>query len=245
MTSSNNEFEFVHNLESRLKERSDQLEEVHMEAAIDAQLTEVIAGGNPVVRAAEPNKEKEEAIFDDYTNPNSVNNCLSPYVPSQAERIDAFCHWVKLDSSDVLLDIGCGDGRVCVAASKLTGCTSIGLDVSPPCISMAKQVAQEEELENVCQFYEADATIDPDLLLSDSSPIASILKRVTVVYLYTYPTLLIKLVPLLEMLGNNNNVRAIVTLTYHLPNEHVVLEKENIDHEFRQYSRVTLLDAEK
>jgi hypothetical protein len=124
-TPTTNDTEFVHDLESRLKERSDRLEELHMEAAIDAQLTEIVAGGNPVVRAPSPTtqeeKRKEDAIFDDYTNPHSVNNCLSPYVPSQAERIDAFCNWVNLDSSDVLLDIGCGDGRVCIAASKLTG----------------------------------------------------------------------------------------------------------------------------
>jgi hypothetical protein len=31
---------------------------------------------------------------------------------------------------------------------------------------MANQVAKEEGIENMCQFYEADATIDPDLLLT-------------------------------------------------------------------------------
>lgn len=46
------------------------------------------------------------------------------------------------------------------------GCESIGLDVSPPCIEMAKRVANEERLEDLCQFHEADVTIDPDLLLS-------------------------------------------------------------------------------
>lgn len=121
MTTNNKESDFVHSLESRLKERSDQLEELHMEAAIDAELTEVVGGGNPVVRAPEDLSQKKGAIFDDYTNPHSVYNCLSPYVPSAAERIDAFCHWVNLNSSDVLLDIGCGDGRVCVTASRLSG----------------------------------------------------------------------------------------------------------------------------
>ena len=31
---------------------------------------------------------------------------------------------------------------------------------------MANEVAREEGLENLCEFYEADVTIDPDLLLS-------------------------------------------------------------------------------
>lgn len=110
--------EFVRSLEARLKVRSDELETQHMEAAIDAHLI-AADGGNPIVAGARVNTE--EVIFDDYTNPNAVANCLSPYEPSSADRIDAFCGWVKLTSSDVLLDIGCGDGRVCVSASRISG----------------------------------------------------------------------------------------------------------------------------
>ena len=110
--------EFVRGLEARLKVRSDELETQHMEAAIDAELI-AADGGNPIVAVARVNAE--EAIFDDYTNANAVANCLSPYEPSSADRIDAFCQWVKLKSSDVLLDIGCGDGRVCVSASRMSG----------------------------------------------------------------------------------------------------------------------------
>ena len=120
--SSSKDNAFVHDLEERLKERSDQLEEVHMEAAIDAELITVVdGGGNPVVSGGGAKGETQEAIFDDYTNINAVANCLSPYVPAAADRIDAFCRWVDLTSADVLLDIGCGDGRVCVVASRLAG----------------------------------------------------------------------------------------------------------------------------
>lgn len=46
----------------------------------------------------------------------------------------------------------------------------------------------------------------------------------TVIYLYTYPTLLVRLVPLLARLfsaedGGGGTLRAVVTLTYHLPND--------------------------
>ena len=82
-------------------------------------------------------------------NPNSVANCLSPYVPTKAARISALVSWLNLTgprkndgeptspcaenfprgtsgvSEDVLLDIGCGDGRVCIAASKISG-TCVG-----------------------------------------------------------------------------------------------------------------------
>jgi hypothetical protein len=45
-------------------------------------------------------------------------------------------------------------------------CRSIGIDVSPPCIAMAKQIAQEEGLSPFqCSFYQADMSADPDVLL--------------------------------------------------------------------------------
>lgn len=118
--------DFASRLESRLEKRSDQLEEIHLEAAIDAQLT-VLGGSDsnarPVIKVQH---ENDQVIFDDYTNPNAVANCLSPYVPSSADRIQSFVKWVELapfdrHGGDVLLDLGCGDGRVCIAASKLSG----------------------------------------------------------------------------------------------------------------------------
>ena len=70
----------------------------------------------------------------------------------------------------------------------------------------------------------------------ESSPIASLLKRVTVVFLYTYPTLLVKTVPLLDKLCSHGNVRAVVTLRYHLGDE--IVEREDTEHEFQLYARM-------
>ena len=129
--------EFINQLDKRLKDRSDELEDVHLEAAIDAQLTSINgaeSNSDPVMVASRSNNdnyndgfqgheaEKENVvIFHDYSNPNAVSNCLSPYVPSTPEKIAAFVSWTGLSENDILLDIGCGDGRVCVAASKLSG----------------------------------------------------------------------------------------------------------------------------
>jgi predicted TPR repeat methyltransferase len=163
--------DYVSSLEDRLGTRSDRLEEIHMEAAIDAQLTDTntdSSAANPVI--APPvvsSAERKETLFDDYVNPNAVANCLSPYVPTQAERIAAFVSFAGLEADDFLLDIGCGDGRVCIAAATMAGCRTAGIDVSPPCIGMAKEVAKEEGLsESQCAFFEADMTMNPDILLA-------------------------------------------------------------------------------
>ena len=50
----------------------------------------------------------------------------------------------------------------------------------------------------------------------ESSQLQSDLLAVTVIYLYTYPTLLIQLIPLLSQLFQSGRLRVVVTLTYHI-----------------------------
>jgi hypothetical protein len=103
---------FASNLEDRLREKSDEVEQLHMEAAIDFEFC---------------NLDSENDGSTDLSNPHSVANSLSPYVPTKAQRIENFISLVNLagpsseNKGDVLLDIGCGDGRVCIAASKISG----------------------------------------------------------------------------------------------------------------------------
>jgi hypothetical protein len=199
--SSNDSTSYLDGLEDRLKMRSDQLEDLHLEAAIDAQLTAVVVVNSKkkynIIQHQQTESEESISnhsipIFDDYVNPHAVHNCLSPFVPTQSQRIEAMLDWVGLHNNDVFLDIGCGDGRVCVAAAKLKrtillghyymiwimllmfdyypfsipGCRAIGMDVSPLCMEMATKVAQEEGVERQCSFYQADATLDPEMLLA-------------------------------------------------------------------------------
>jgi SAM-dependent methyltransferase len=233
---------YTSRLEKRLAEKSDRLEEIHLEAAIDAQLVGITDSG--------PHNQCNNAIDSDY-NPHAVPNCLSPYVPASADKISAFISFVGLHGpsdgdglhgADVLLDIGCGDGRVCVAAAKLTGCRAIGMDISPPCIRMARAVASEEEVEHLCEFFLADATSNPEQLLSgsldkDSLALAAALDSVTCVWLYTYPTLLRQLVPFLSLLCRRSPLSKtrIVTLTYHLSDQETETEVEDVHNDLRLY----------
>uniref|UniRef100_A0A6U2NBJ7 Methyltransferase domain-containing protein n=1 Tax=Leptocylindrus danicus TaxID=163516 RepID=A0A6U2NBJ7_9STRA len=252
---------FASDLEVRLHAQTEKLEEVHLDAAIDAQLTVVTTpstacvslpsqefssgkkgselpqnnGGNEMIGRSSP-------IFDDYTNPNAVGNCLSPFVPSKSERIMKFIEisGLKEGSSkeDTLLDIGCGDGRVCIIAAKETGCKALGIDVSPPCIRNANMIAKEENVCDLCAFLEADMTIHPDILLGASSVLSDRLKSCTIAFLYTYPTLLTKLIPILSELMKKGNLRTVGTLTYHLPSENADVAQKDEKHDIQIYSKV-------
>jgi len=75
---------------------------------------------------------------------------LSPFLPSQAATIETLFIMLessgrRLKSSDCILDIGCGDGRVLVAACQRFGCRGIGIDVSPSCIGAAMAMVKSED----------------------------------------------------------------------------------------------------
>lgn len=297
--------ENIRQLEEKLRERSEQLEERHMQAAMDALLTDTNTShsrANPIVARSSTEDSSDAPLFDDYVNPDAVTNCLSPYEPTNATKIAAVISFLEnwwmsqtepVKNDGYLLDIGCGDGRVCVATAQcLTpyatlAATStrgpcfkgtIGLDVSPLCIDQARELANEEGLgsntsekskyDDPCLFFEADATMDPDELLAgeygektvderrcanddltlgcvcmfstDSSALSLLLKNVTCVFLYTYPTLLVKLVPLLVRLTRDGRLTAVVTLTYHFKDEdaHFVVERADTEHDIRLYTSV-------
>ena len=59
----------------------------------------------------------------------------------------------------------------------------------------------------------------------------------TVVFLYTYPTLLKKVVPLLKRLCSQEALRAVVTLRYHIPEG--VVDREDKANEFQLYTRMS------
>lgn len=200
---------------------------------------------------------------------------MSPYVPSASERIDYVFRILKLNDinddndddddndDEVLLDIGCGDGRVCISACKSQKRVkrSIGIDVSPPCIEMARQIAIEEGLSSSsCTFHEFDCTLDADsIVLSDNSvekntttssslstqypEINKDLQSATIIFMYIYPTLLDRLIPLLSKLcrlkrEKNKRSLKIITLTYHLPDEIGVVEHFDKHHDVKIYSNV-------
>jgi SAM-dependent methyltransferase len=254
---------FVEKLSTRLEDRANDLETVHMEAAIDYKLVESerlsressqrsTGGGAP----AGDSKEDEDYLSKEKANPNAVENILSPFVPSSAEAIGAFVMLVDLQPYDVLLDIGCGDGRVCMSSSALTGCASTGVDVSPACIDLANSVAREEGLDECCKFEVVDVVVDCNDLLTSKDikgvNTQRLFRNASVIFLFVYPTLLVEILPLLARLTDTsrggNGVRAIVTQTYHIEeSEDVEVEEIGRDEEngLRMIGKVTWKGGDK
>jgi cyclopropane fatty-acyl-phospholipid synthase-like methyltransferase len=127
-----------------------------------------------------------------------------PFVPTDAKIIRAALEMSAVGKNDVFVDIGCGDGRVCVAAA-LRGAHAIGYDCDAACISDAAIYAAEAGVAHSCSFVLSDFLTQRPLVPTGTS----------VVYLHLYPEIVEQLRPrLLEIL--DAGVRIITFAMSHL-----------------------------
>ncbi len=63
----------------------------------------------------------------------------SPFVPCSDDCIDGFLNIARLTPNDVLVDMGCGDGRLLVAAAQKTQCKCIGIEIQRDVVLKARQ----------------------------------------------------------------------------------------------------------
>ncbi len=98
-----------------------------------------------------------------------------PYVPTTEEAVQAMLKLANVKSTDTVYDLGCGDGRIVVAAAKSFGAHGVGIDINPVRIQEANENARKAGVEKLVRFeendlFEADiheATVVTLFLLSD------------------------------------------------------------------------------
>jgi len=83
---------------------------------------------------------------------------LAPYVATPMEVVAKMLEAAEVDSDDVVYDIGCGDGRIVVAAAEKYGARGVGIDIDPIRIDEAKENARSANVEHLLRFYLGDAT---------------------------------------------------------------------------------------
>ena len=63
---------------------------------------------------------------------------VCPYVPSPMARVRRVASFACITANDVVLDIGCGDGRVLLHLAQETGCRGVGLEIDPELVQVAR-----------------------------------------------------------------------------------------------------------
>jgi SAM-dependent methyltransferase len=79
-----------------------------------------------------------------------------PYVPTTEEAVKAMLKLADVKSTDIVYDLGCGDGRIVIAAAKEYGAHGVGIDINPERIAEAKENAKKARVENLVRFEEND-----------------------------------------------------------------------------------------
>jgi SAM-dependent methyltransferase len=79
-----------------------------------------------------------------------------PYVPTTPEAVKAMLTLAGVANGDVVYDLGCGDGRIVIAAAKSFGARGVGIDINPVRIAEAKENAKKAGVEELVRFEEND-----------------------------------------------------------------------------------------
>ncbi len=105
-----------------------------------------------------------------------------PYVPTPPEVVEAMLKLADVKSTDVVYDLGCGDGRIVVMAAKKFGARAVGVDINPERIKEAEANAKEAGITSRVRFQQG-SFFDADI------------KEATVVTLYLLSSVNLKLRP--------------------------------------------------
>ena len=105
-----------------------------------------------------------------------------PYVPTDEPVVAAMLRFAAVTANDVVYDLGCGDGRILIAAAKRFGCRAVGVDIDPLRIQESRDNAKRAHVTDRVQFF-CQSFFDTDF--SDA----------TVVFLYLLPAINCRLRP--------------------------------------------------
>ncbi|PJJ99228.1 SAM-dependent methyltransferase [Lysobacteraceae bacterium NML91-0213] len=153
----------------------------------------------PVTAATEPPSPYAEV---DIPKPSREPDVI--YVPTPQPVVDAMLELAGVNSSDVLYDLGSGDGRIPVTAAQKHGIRAVGIDINPVRIREARANAEKAGVTGLVEFREED------LFETDIS-------EATVVTLYLLQSLNVRLRP--KLLSELKPGTRIVSHAFDMANE--------------------------
>ena len=78
------------------------------------------------------------------------------YVPTPPEVVRTMLKMAGVKKGDVVYDLGCGDGRIVIAAAQEFGVRGVGIDIDPQRIAEAKENARKAGVEKLVTFRTED-----------------------------------------------------------------------------------------
>jgi SAM-dependent methyltransferase len=106
------------------------------------------------------------------------------YEPTDMEIVQVMLRLGEVKAGDVVFDLGCGDGRIVIAAARHRGARGVCVDIDPQRIAESRENARKEGVADRVEFR------NEDLFTTD-------LSGATVIMLFLWPELNLKLRPAL------------------------------------------------
>lgn len=110
------------------------------------------------------------------------DNIAGPYVPTPWPIVDELLKLADIRSSDVVYDLGSGDGRLVITAAKRYGARGTGIELDPKLVALATAGAQKEGVGGRVKFVQGDL-------------FESTYRDASVITLYLLPRFVTRLVP--------------------------------------------------
>jgi predicted RNA methylase len=89
---------------------------------------------------------------------------LAPYIATPEDVVDRMLSLAAVTPEDVVYDLGCGDGRIPIAAAVKYGARGVGLDIDPALIERSRANARAAGVADRVEFRVQD------VLTADVSP---------------------------------------------------------------------------
>lgn len=115
------------------------------------------------------------------------------YVPTPHNVVAKMLAVAKVKKTDVVYDLGCGDGRLVIAAAKKYGARGVGFDLDPERIAEAKANVEKAGVGDLVTIEQKNI-FDVDLTPA------------SVVTLYLLPEINVRLIPQLEKLAPGSRI---------------------------------------
>ncbi|MGY6523052.1 MAG: SAM-dependent methyltransferase [Mongoliitalea sp.] len=118
---------------------------------------------------------------------------IVPFVTTSEEVMQVMFELAGIQEGDVLLDLGSGDGRIPIAASKRFGIKSLGVEIDSELVQLADSLAKEARVDDLVKFYQGD------LFAFDFN-------QASILIIYLFPDINEKLLPKIQAMPKGSRI---------------------------------------
>ena len=154
------------------------------------------ANRSPLGHVAIGLTDRELGVDPDAPRPPRVGVNRAPdavFVPTPHDIVERMLQEAGVKKTDLVVDLGSGDGRFVVAAAKTFGCRAIGYEIDARLVQQSREAVARENLGTLATIEHKDVfTVD----LSDAN----------VITVFLYPRLMERLIPQFEKLKPGSRI---------------------------------------